>query len=140
MEVTGKVVTIKATETISEKFAKREIVIETQEQYPQKIMIQFTNNGCALLDAVTTGDLVKVGVNLRGREWIDPKTGELKYFNTIQGWFINTEDPNTKAQFDQDAQQQGSRKTAVSNYAVNEANKMFERDIINDYEDDDVPF
>ena len=140
MEIIGKVVSIKATETISEKFAKREIVIETQEQYPQKLLIQFVNNGCPLLDAVTTGEMVKVGVNLRGREWIDPKTGEVKYFNTIQGWYINTEDVKKKSDFDQDAHENQARSKGVRDYAINEANKMFERDIISEYEDDDVPF
>jgi hypothetical protein len=33
------------------------------------------------------GDEVEVGINLRGREWTSPQ-GEVKYFNTIQGWKI----------------------------------------------------
>mgnify|MGYP005623948369 FL=1 len=33
------------------------------------------------------GQSVKVDINLRGREWESPQ-GEIKYFNSIQGWRI----------------------------------------------------
>ena len=33
------------------------------------------------------GEAVKVSINLRGREWVNPQ-GETKYFNDIQGWRI----------------------------------------------------
>lgn len=33
------------------------------------------------------GDAVKVSINLRGREWVNPQ-GETRYFNSIQGWRI----------------------------------------------------
>ena len=33
------------------------------------------------------GEPVKVSINLRGREWVNPQ-GETKYFNSIQGWRI----------------------------------------------------
>ena len=35
------------------------------------------------------GQDVKIGINLRGREWVNPE-GETKYFNSIQGWRIET--------------------------------------------------
>ena len=31
--------------------------------------------------------MVKISINLRGREWVNPQ-GETKYFNSIQGWRI----------------------------------------------------
>jgi translation initiation factor IF-3 len=39
------------------------------------------------LDSFTEGQKVKVAINLRGREWVNPQ-GESVYFNTIQGWKI----------------------------------------------------
>jgi len=36
---------------------------------------------------VAVGDAVTVGINLRGREWVNP-VGESKYFNSIQGWQV----------------------------------------------------
>ena len=42
---------------------------------------------CSVLDNFGYGEMVTVGVNLRGREWVNPQ-GETVYFNTIQGWRI----------------------------------------------------
>jgi len=86
MEVSGKIEFIGMTQAVSEKFSKRELVVTTDEQYPQSISIEF--NKCSLLDKANVGDDVIVGVNLRGRKWVNPQ-GESKYFNTIQGWKID---------------------------------------------------
>src|SRR5690606_28160966 len=61
------------------------LVITTQEQYPQDILIEFTQDKIDLLNSVGEGDEVKISINLRGREWINPE-GVAKYFNSIQGW------------------------------------------------------
>ncbi|MEL0185929.1 MAG: DUF3127 domain-containing protein, partial [Flavobacteriaceae bacterium] len=66
---------------------KREIVLTTQEQYPQNILVEFIQDRTDLLDAYKVGDFVKIDINLRGREWTNDK-GEVKYFNSIQGWRI----------------------------------------------------
>ncbi|CAM3570926.1 hypothetical protein FSS13T_05340 [Flavobacterium saliperosum S13] len=87
MEVTGKVKVINAAQQVSATFKKRELVVTTEEQYPQHIMIEFTQDKCDLLDSYRPGDAVKVSINLRGREWVNPQ-GETKYFNSIQGWRI----------------------------------------------------
>lgn len=88
MEVVGKIKVIAAANQVSEKFVKRDIVVTTDEQYPQHIQIQFTQDKCALLDKFKVGQSVKIGINLRGNEWINKKD-ETVYFNTIQGWNIN---------------------------------------------------
>jgi len=87
MEVIGKIKVLNATQEVSASFKKREVVITTSEEYPQHISINFVQDKTALLDAFNVGDDVKVGVNLRGREWVNPE-GEAKYFNDIQGWKI----------------------------------------------------
>lgn len=87
MEIQGRVKQIGSVQTFGSGFQKRELVIVTEEQYPQPILIEFTQGNCALLDSVATGELVKVSINLRGREWTNPE-GEVKYFNSIQGWRI----------------------------------------------------
>ena len=87
MEVTGKIKVINAEQQVSASFRKRELVVATEEQYPQFISINFVQDKCDLLNNYKAGDLVKVAINLRGREWINPQ-GEAKYFNTIQGWKI----------------------------------------------------
>lgn len=87
MEVTGKIKVINAEQQVSATFKKRELVVSTKEQYPQFISINFVQDKCDLLNNYNTGDAVKVAINLRGREWLNPQ-GETKYFNDIQGWKI----------------------------------------------------
>src|SRR5436190_5625638 len=91
MEVVGKVKVVNAVQQVSASFKKRELVVTTDEQYPQMIMIEFTQDKCDLLNNYNVGEQVKVSINLRGREWINPQ-GEAKYFNSIQGWRIERMD------------------------------------------------
>ncbi len=86
-KLTGTVKVINPTQVISEKFSKREFVIETQDQYPQLVMFQATQDKCSLLDNVQLSSQVEVSFNLRGREWTSP-AGEVKYFNTLEAWRI----------------------------------------------------
>tara|TARA_B100001287_G_scaffold82703_1_gene68928 strand:+ start:1688 stop:2059 length:372 start_codon:yes stop_codon:yes gene_type:complete len=88
MNISGKVKLINGTKEYgSNGFRKREIVLTTQEQYPQNILVEFIQDRTDLLDAYNIGDFVKIDINLRGREWTNDK-GEVKYFNSIQGWRI----------------------------------------------------
>ena len=87
MEVTGKIKVKGETQTFGADFTKRQLVVTTDEQYPQLISIDFIKDKCDLLDAYNEGDDVKVSINLGGREWIDPQ-GVAKYFNSVTGWRI----------------------------------------------------
>jgi len=87
MEVIGKIKMIGATQDVSASFKKRELVVTTEEQYPQHIMVEFTQAKVDDLNSYEVGQDVKVHINLRGREWVNPQ-GETKYFNSIQGWRI----------------------------------------------------
>ena len=98
MEVTGRVKMVEQTKEVgSSGFRKRDIVVTTDEQYPQHISVQFVQDKCDLLDAYKVGDNVKVDINLRGREWTNPQ-GETVYFNTIQGWRIGKVQEGAPAQ------------------------------------------
>jgi len=88
MEIQGRIKQIFATESVGANgFQKRDLVITTEEQYPNDILIQFTQQRCDLLNNLKVGQNVRVHFNLRGREWTNQQ-GELKYFNTIEGWKI----------------------------------------------------
>jgi hypothetical protein len=88
MEVTGKIKMIDTTKEVgSSGFKKRDVVVTTDEQYPQHILVQFVQDKCDLLNGFAIGEAVKIDINLRGREWVNPQ-GETVYFNTIQGWRI----------------------------------------------------
>ncbi|MCT4628880.1 DUF3127 domain-containing protein [Winogradskyella sp.] len=93
MEVQGRIKLIGETQTFgSNGFRKREVVVTTEEQYPQHLMIEFIQDKTDLLNNYQVGQQVKVSINLRGREWVNPQ-GETKYFNSIQGWRIETLQP-----------------------------------------------
>ena len=88
MEVSGKIKVLKETQTVGTSgFKKREVVIRTEEQYPQPLMIELTQDKTNLIDAYKVGDNVTISINIRGREWTSPK-GEVKYFTSLQGWRI----------------------------------------------------
>ena len=88
MEVTGKIKLVEETKTFGASgFRKREMVLTTNEQYPQMLKIEFVQDKCDLLDKYKVGNDVKISINLTGREWINPE-GKAVYFNAIQGWRI----------------------------------------------------
>ncbi|MGB5360033.1 DUF3127 domain-containing protein [Eudoraea sp.] len=94
MEIQGKIKMIDETKTFGNNgFRKREVVITTEEQYPQHILVEFVQDKCDLLNKHKVGETVKISINLRGREWTNPQ-GEVKYFNSVQGWRIETLQPD----------------------------------------------
>lgn len=90
MELQGTIKFIGQTEQVSQTFQKRDVVIMTEEssQYPQPILVQFTQAKCDELNTYQVGQQATISVNLRGKEYQDKQTGQTKYFNTIQGWRI----------------------------------------------------
>jgi hypothetical protein len=124
MKVTGKIHFVGALRTVSEKFKSKDVVLLTDEKFPQYITIQFTQDKTELLTQNNIGEQVEVSINLRGRKWESPQ-GEIKYFNTIEGWQINA-----------------VQTFSAEKFANKEADKMFRKDIIQEYEDeqDDLPF
>lgn len=95
MELTGRIKKIEPTKEYGTNgFKKREVVITTEDQYPQHIMIEFVQDKCALLDQVKEGQNVKITFDIRGREWINPQ-GEAKYFNSLNGWKVDLLQSNT---------------------------------------------
>ena len=88
MDIQGKIKMIGDAQTFgSSGFRKRELVVTTEEQYPQHLMVEFVQDKTDLLNVFKEGQSVKVSINLRGRECVNPQ-GETKYFNSIQGWRI----------------------------------------------------
>ena len=87
MEISGKIKVINPTKQVSDTFKKRELVVTTEEQYAQHILIDFVQDKCAVLDSYNVGDAVSVSINVRGKEVVT-KDGETKYFNQLNGWKI----------------------------------------------------
>lgn len=87
MEVTGTVKRILPVQNVSATFRKRELVVNTDEQYPQTVAIEFTQDKVDLLDRVREGESITVSINIRGREWTSPQ-GDVRYFVSLQGWRV----------------------------------------------------
>ena len=93
MEIQGRSLKIGPVQTVGANgtFQKRELVLVTEEQYQQYLPIDFVQEKCSLLDNFQPNQVVKVSINLRGREWTNP-AGEVKYFVSIQAWRIESAD------------------------------------------------
>ena len=83
MEVKGKVKLIAETQTFDSGFTKRQLVVTTDEMYPQDVAIDFVKDKCDVLNAYKAGDSVEVGINIRGNEYNG------KYYVSLQGWKIS---------------------------------------------------
>ena len=60
MEVAGKIKWLDETKTYGGNgFRKREVVVTTEEQYPQHILVEFVQDKCDLLNNYQVGDQVK---------------------------------------------------------------------------------
>ena len=88
-EISGKIHVINDAQQVTERFRKREFVLELAENpsYPQFVQFQLTGNRCDGLDGYSVGDEIQVEFSLRGREWKSPR-GEVKYFNSLDVWAI----------------------------------------------------
>ena len=89
IETVGKLHAIYETKQVSERFTKREFVVEITDnpKYPQTVLFQLTGDRCSQLDGLNVGDQVAIEFSLRGREWRAP-SGEVKYFNSLDVWKI----------------------------------------------------
>ena len=86
-DVTGRLHEIFDEQQVSEKFRKREFVLEVQDgQYPQHIKFQLTQDKVALVESFKMGDEVKVTFDLRGRGF--NKNGQMLYFTNLEAWKI----------------------------------------------------
>ena len=96
MNIKGKLVEKFETVQITETFKKREFIIQENKnpEYPEYIKVELIQDKVSLLDPLNIGDEINVLINIKGRKWED-KDGNMKYFNSIQGWKIESENQNT---------------------------------------------
>jgi hypothetical protein len=89
MQISGKLHATFEAQQVTQRFRKREFVVELGDNpdYPQFVMFQLTGDRCDHIDGFKIGDEVNIEFNLRGREWNSPQ-GETKYFNSLDVWKI----------------------------------------------------
>ena len=97
MEIKGIIKKISETVQISDRFRKREFVVEysNNPDYPQPLQFELVQDRCELLDSFQEGQEVEVHFDLRGREWTSPQ-GQVKYFNSLQAWKLVAEEEVAK--------------------------------------------
>jgi hypothetical protein len=89
LETNGRIHKLFETKQVTERFRKREFVVELADnpRYPQFVMFQLTGDRCENLDGYNEGDEVRVEFSLRGREWKSPQ-GEIRFFNSLDVWTL----------------------------------------------------
>lgn len=87
-EVIGKIIVLGDAQVVGSAgtFKKRTVVIETSEQYAQKVPVDFVQDKTEILNAYKVGENVKIGINIRGNEYNG------KYYVSLNGWNINKTD------------------------------------------------
>ena len=98
MEIKGTIKKISETVQISERFRKREFVVEyaSNPDYPQPLQFEMVQDRCELLDSFQEGQQVEISFDLRGREWTNPQ-GQVKYFNSLQAWKLVAENHSVES-------------------------------------------
>lgn len=116
IETTGKLHAIFETKQVSERFTKREFVLELVDnpKYPQTVLFQLTGDRVSQLDGLNVGDQVRIEFNLRGREWRSPQ-GETKYFNSLEVWKLEPARANAGQQQNRGGYGNQSSRAAVAN-------------------------
>lgn len=111
IEISGKLHTVYETAKVSERFTKREFVVELADnpKYPQLVLFQLTGDRVNQLDDLRVGDEVRIEFSLRGREWRSP-SGDVKYFNSLDVWRIEPARANA-----QQSSRQSSRNATSGN-------------------------
>jgi len=110
-EVKGKVEVVYAEQQVTDRFKKREFVIEVQNgMYPEFVKFQLTQERCGLIEPYQKGDEISVSFNLRGRPY--NKGSETIYFTNLEAWRVeggNTATPESHTASTQQPAKQASK-------------------------------
>ncbi|OSZ82424.1 hypothetical protein CAP35_03910 [Chitinophagaceae bacterium IBVUCB1] len=101
LEVTGKLLVKNPTQVVSDKFRKREFVLELAEEingstYTNFAKMQLVQQKCDILDRFNEGDTVKVSFNIKGNRW--EKDGKVNYITNLDAWRIEAAGVGAPAQ------------------------------------------
>ena len=89
MQLEARIQRIMDEQVISDRFRKREFVVQTKDQYPQTLLFEFTQDKTGVLNNFKEGQEVTIEFNIRGREWTPPQGGDTRYYTTLQAWRMN---------------------------------------------------
>lgn len=144
MNLQGKIKEVFDTQQISDRFTKREFVIEYADnpQYPQYIKFELTQDKVDMIDQYKVGDEIDVHFNVRGRAWTNPK-GQTQYFNTLQAWRLEAASDQPAAAPNAPGMAAGSSSNAAPaqpSWMSAEDNDRAKGSNFSSDEEDDLPF
>jgi hypothetical protein len=90
-EIIGKVIDISPVNQVSDKFKKREFVIEKKETgntavFVDYIKFQLIQEKCDLVNESFMNEDIKVWFNIKGNKW--ERDGKVNYFTNLDAWKI----------------------------------------------------
>jgi len=90
-EITGKIIDISPVNQVSDKFKKREFVIEKKETggaavFIDYIKFQLVQDKCDLINESLLNEEVKIWFNLKGNKW--ERDGKINYFTNLDAWKV----------------------------------------------------
>ncbi len=90
-EITGKVIDILPVNQVSDKFKKREFVIEKKDSGSPNVFIdyikfQLVQDKCDLINESFLNEEVRIWFNLKGNRW--ERDGKVNYFTNLDAWKI----------------------------------------------------
>jgi len=130
-EIEGRIYLKRDTQVISDKFKKREFILEVTESYNDKLFtktipFELVQNSVDKLDYVGVGDKVKVSFSLDGREWAPKEEPEKKrYFGSNKAFHIQSLQVRQETQAD---------------VAQEQVNQLVNESVSGPEEEDDLPF
>jgi single-stranded DNA-binding protein len=139
LEIKGRLHVKYETMNVSDKFKKREFVLELSEEingntYTQFAKMQLVQNKCEILDKYNVGDMVKVSFNINGTKW--EKDGKVNYITNLSAWRIEMDNGAQSA-----PAQSSNTASAPSTPAYNNPANNYTAPANNDSNSaDDLPF
>jgi hypothetical protein len=105
-EITGKIIEVLPVNQVSDKFRKREFVIEKKDTGGSAVFIdyikfQLVQDKCDLINESYVNEEVRIWFNLKGNKW--ERDGKINYFTNLDAWKI---EKVTESGRNQSAQQQ----------------------------------
>jgi hypothetical protein len=90
-EITGKVIDILPVNQVSDKFRKREFVIERKEAggtglFIDYIKFQLVQDKCDLINESYLNEEIRIWFNIKGNKW--ERDGRINYFTNLDAWKI----------------------------------------------------
>ena len=100
-EITGKVIDVMPVNQVSDKFRKREFVIERKDAggaavFIDYIKFQLVQDKCDLINETFINEEVKIWFNLKGNKW--ERDGKINYFTNLDAWKIEKTSESSKNQ------------------------------------------